>query len=67
MDFEKLREHMDARFDKVEGKLDNHLDRLSKAEEAIMWMRGHLKVTTMIVISIAGWVASRYFDIIAKF
>jgi hypothetical protein len=32
-----------------------------------MWMRGHLKVTTMIVISIAGWVASRYFDIIAKF
>lgn len=66
MDIEKLREHMDSRFDKVEDKLDNHLNRISKAEEAIIWMKGHLNITTMIVISIGGWIFAKYFDIILK-
>lgn len=34
------------KLDRIDNKLDNHLSRLSKAEEAIIWIRGHLKITT---------------------
>lgn len=65
MDYEQLRNHLDDRFDRLETKLDghdekldNHLERLSKAEEAIVWLRGHVKIVTAIGISAAGGLAS---------
>lgn len=56
-----LREHLDDRLDKLEGKLDNHLERISKAETSIDWIRGHLKVSLTIAITIVTGLAGTLF------
>jgi len=65
VDLKDFQDHLDTRFDRLEArfdahetKLDNHLERLSKAEEAILWLRGHVKLVTAIGISVAGTVIS---------
>ena len=59
--FQRLEDKMDKGFERVEDKLDNHLSRLSKAEEAIVWMRGHLKISTTIVMSVIVAAITAYF------
>jgi archaellum component FlaC len=51
----------DDRFDRLEGKidgigvkLDDHLERLSKTEESIVWLKGHVKFTLSIAIAVVG-------------
>lgn len=51
-----------ARFDKLDDKIDNHLERISKAEEAIEWLRGHVKITTAIVLAVIGAVITYIFS-----
>lgn len=65
MDLRDFQNHLDDRFDRLEAKLDshdekldNHLERLSKAEEAIVWIRGHVKLIVTIGISAAGFIIS---------
>lgn len=65
MDYEQLKSHLDDRFDRLESKLDNHdeklsnhLERLSKAEEALVWLRGHVKLITTVGISVVGGLIS---------
>lgn len=53
MKIEDLRDFIDVRLEQLETKLDNHLERIAKAETAIEWMRGHLKITTTVFITIA--------------
>ena len=40
-------------------KLDNHLERISKAEESITWIKGHIKVVTTLgvaaILSLVGF------------
>lgn len=43
-----------TQLDRIETKLDDHLERLSKAEEAIVWMRGNLKLVIAVVIAVLG-------------
>lgn len=73
MDHQQLKSHLDERFDRLESKLDihdekftNHLERLSKAEETIIWLKGHVKIVTAIGISIAGFIAAALFNLITK-
>ena len=73
MDFEQLKNHFDGRFDRLEDKLDvhdekltNHLERLSKAEEAIQWLRGHVKIVTTIGISVAGFLLTTLWNYVIK-
>lgn len=68
MDQERLQEHLDNRFDaldsrldRVEYKLDSHLERLSKAEASIEWLRGHAKIVTTVILTVAGFIATLYF------
>lgn len=60
-----LQEHIDSRFDRlddrlerVEGKLDDHLARLSRAEASVEWLRGHARIVTTIILAVAGAIAS---------
>lgn len=53
-----LRDHLDTRFDKVEDKLDKHLERIATAETHISWLRGHAKLTTAVVLAVAGFLAA---------
>lgn len=43
----------------IESKLDNHLERLSKAESNIDWLKGSVKLVFTLVLSLvtslAGW------------
>lgn len=58
---DQLKQHLDARFDRVEDKIDNHLERISKAEEAIVWMRGHIKIVVTMLIGVLGSLVAAYF------
>lgn len=44
-------------------KLDDHLERISKAEESILWIKGHIKVLTSIgvaiILSAVGFVVKK--------
>lgn len=52
---------LDSRLSRIEDKLDNHLDRVSKAElevastkRDVEWMRGHLKMASIIALGVMG-------------
>lgn len=60
MKIEDLRDHMDNRFDRFDEKLDDHLERLSRAEVAIEFIKGHLKVSTAFALSVLGGVVVAY-------
>lgn len=50
----QLLDALDERLDRIELKLDDHLERVSKAETSINWIQGHLKVATTILLSFIG-------------
>lgn len=54
MDLKDLHSHLDHRLDRIETKLDDYHSRLSKAEEALVWMQGHLKLVTAVGIALVG-------------
>lgn len=54
MDIRDLHTHLDARLDRIETKLDDYHSRLSRAEEALVWMKGHLKLVTAVGIAVFG-------------
>jgi hypothetical protein len=46
------------RLERIEAKLDSHLERVSAAETSINWIQGHLKIATAIVLSALGGMAT---------
>jgi len=69
----KLQDHIDrgfnnleARMVRVESKLDDHLNRLSRAENSIEWLRGHATIVTTIVLAVAGFLAAMWANLISK-
>lgn len=67
MDLRDFKHHVDKRLDSLETKLDIHLERLSKSEEAIAWLKGHVRIVTTVVVtavmgaaaSVASWLVER--------
>lgn len=45
-------DRIDERLDRMEAKLDNHLERVAKSEEAISNMRGQIKWALSAVLAI---------------
>jgi hypothetical protein len=69
VDGNQLQEHLDSRFDgldrkleRVEAKLDNHLERLSRAEASIEWLKGNVRIVTTIILTVAGFLAAALFN-----
>lgn len=46
---------------RIEDKLDSHLERISKAEEAVEWLKGHVKLVTALGLALAGTLISIFF------
>jgi archaellum component FlaC len=46
---------------RIEDKLDSHLERISRAEESIVWLKGHVKLVTALGLAIAGTLISIFF------
>ena len=68
MDLNDLKAHVDTRMDRLESsldrvgaKLDDHLERLTAAEVALEFVKGHLKITTAIGIAVVGTLAAWWF------
>lgn len=53
--------------DRIEGKLDTHLDRISKSEEAIAWLKSHVQGVTRVAVTIflalGGFIAKLFMDV----
>lgn len=52
-----LNDRLDAigtRLDRIETKLDDHLQRVTKAESTIEWLRGHARISTTIFLAVIG-------------
>jgi hypothetical protein len=43
---------MEDKIDKLTDRVDNHLQRLSVAEESIVWLKGHVKIATALGVAI---------------
>lgn len=66
MDIKDQLNKISNKLDSIDSKLDAHLERISKAEEAILWIRGHLRVSTTIFLAISGTLALWWFNLINK-
>lgn len=47
-DFDKVHTKLDT----IDVKLDDHLERISKTEADIHWLKGHVKIVTTLVITL---------------
>ena len=54
VDITPVLEALAARLDRIEAKLDDHLERVSKAEKDIEWLRGHLRISTAVFLAVVG-------------
>ena len=46
---------LDSKFDRVEDKLDNHLERIAKVEEYGKSTRGALTIIFSVFLTLLGW------------
>lgn len=61
MEIKDLRDHLDQRIDRLETKLDDHLSRISKAEESIEWLKGHVRISiSVLLVFVTGLVGAFY-------
>lgn len=62
MDNLELKNHIDARLDKLEGKLDDHMQRITKVETEVNYLRGSIKYGLTIIVTIVGSVISYFMN-----
>jgi len=65
-DSNNLLTHMNSRFDRLETKLDSHLERISIAEADIGWLKGSAKVAITIGIAVLGFIGNILFHSLNK-
>jgi len=52
IDLDKLQQHVDSRFDRLEVKLDEFSERTTKNTRDISWITGSVKFTVPLIITI---------------
>ncbi len=55
-----------TRLDRIETKLDDHLQRVTKAESDINWIRGHLRISTAIFLAVVGAMSTTLFNLFLR-
>lgn len=65
LELTELKAHIDNRLDRLENKMDTHLDRISKTEieiakqqAEISWVKGSVKFGVTILVSVIGGIVS---------
>lgn len=58
---QELKEHIDARLDRielaqdrVENKIDGHADRIAKTETEVVWIKGSIRTSLTVILTLAG-------------
>jgi hypothetical protein len=44
--------------DRIERKLDQHIDRISATEESMRWVKGSIKLSITVLIAAVGWLVN---------
>jgi hypothetical protein len=60
-DFKTLESKMDARFDRLETKLDKYGERTTEHAEQIKTLQGYAKYGLTIFLAVCGFFAAAYF------
>lgn len=55
MQLDKFREHVDVRFDKLEGKLDSYAAETIKNSNDLTWVKGAVTISITALLSIVGY------------
>ena len=58
MDIRDLKDYLDGRLDKIDNKLDVHLERLAKVETEVANQKGTVKLIISILITSVGGLLS---------
>lgn len=66
MELLELKEHLDHRLDKLEDKMDNHIERIVKTEADVSWIRGSFKIIVSIIVAILGFISHNIYHLIHK-
>lgn len=48
------------KLDKIYDKVEDIGARLSAAEESIVWLKGHVKISVTLTLAVIGWLANMY-------
>ncbi len=62
MNLEEFRQHVDARFDKLEDKLSEAAVKNVSNTKDVEWLKGSVSILTTIVLALAGFFAMAFFD-----
>lgn len=52
------------RLGRIEEKLDAHLDRVTRVEKDVEWLRGHLTIATSIFLGVIGFLGVALYNMI---
>ncbi len=63
MNHDELLTAIDKRLDKIEDKLDKHLEIVATNKADIVWLRGSVKLIATFIISLAGGVILALFKL----
>lgn len=66
MDLNDLKDHLGGKLDRIEDKLDSHLERISKAETSIEWLRGHANISVTLLIAALTGLAAVVYEYLSK-
>ena len=66
VDHQELATHIDNRLDRIENKLDDHLERIAIVETSLRSIRGQVKLIIMAFMGAVAYVAKYIFDLIAR-
>lgn len=59
-------DRIEKKIDKIDIKIDDHIGRISKLEESVIWLKGHVKITVTISLTIIGALAGLLGKILIK-
>lgn len=66
MDHEELAERLEARLDKIEAKLDRHIQITTENEVDLRWVKSTIKLTITAILGLMGAVATTLVELFIK-
>lgn len=65
-EIEKLHDHVDHRFDKLESKIDSFSSETIKNTNDLTWIKGGVTISLTSLLGILGYLLMQYFQSLGK-
>jgi len=66
MDHQDLANIIEKRLDRLETKLDKHLEQTAEHHADLVWVRGYIRTSIMALITLAGGVLTTIFKLFVR-